>query len=97
MKTKAGQTYRREWQTLATYLHTQWPGLRQGSTVATAIWLLEYLRKIEMSGILPSYDSEGQLVRTVGTEVALAGMLRQEATGTHELLMSQHGETQERV
>lgn len=30
-------------------------------------------------------------------EVALAGMLRQEATGTHELLMSQHGKTQERV
>lgn len=77
MKTKAGQTYRREWQRLATYLHTQWPNMHQSNTVDTVIWLLEYLRRIETSGVLPSYDCEGQMVRTVGAEAAIAGLLRE--------------------
>lgn len=76
MKTKSSQTYKREWQRLAEYLQTQWPGICQGNAVDTTVWLLEYLRKIEMSGILPSYDSEGKLVRTVGAAAVVMGLLR---------------------
>ena len=76
MKTQASQTYKREWQRLALYLEAQWQGLRQGNTVDTTIWLLEHLRTIEASGVLPAYDSQGQLVRTVGAEAAIAGLLR---------------------
>jgi hypothetical protein len=78
-RTPAGRTYKQEWQALATYLHTQWPGVRAATTGATAIWLLEYLRRIETSGVLPSYDYEGQLVQTVGAAAEAAGMVREPA------------------
>ena len=50
---------------LGFYLQVQWPSVPPGEPVDVAIWLLEHLRRIDESGILPAYDHEGQLVETV--------------------------------
>lgn len=68
MKMKAGRTYRHEWRRLAVYLAEQWPGVRPGHAVDTAIGLLEHLRRIEVSGVLPAVGHDGQVVTGLSWE-----------------------------
>lgn len=79
MKTPAGRTYRSEWRRLATYLADQWPGTRCGSSVETAITLLEHLRAVEEGGLLPAYDINGTLVPSVAQLVQQRGVLGEAA------------------
>ena len=65
MATDPGPVMPHELRRLAFYLQVQWPTVPPGEPVDVAIWLLEHLRRIDESGILPAYDHEGQLVETV--------------------------------
>lgn len=62
MRLHAGQPHKNEWQVIANYVETYWPEMRQESVSQTIIWLLEHLRRIEESGVLPGISNSGALV-----------------------------------
>lgn len=61
--------YRHDWHRLTKYLAEQWPGVRPGNPVDTAIRLLEHLRAIEVSGVLPAISDEGTLIQGLSWEL----------------------------
>lgn len=59
-------------QRLALYLEAQWPDVRHGDPVETAVALLEYLRLIDDSGVLPAIDDQGHRIERVRQGIGLA-------------------------